>query len=630
MTKVGLRTRQRSRIHISASPAEPHGAVQHPTEDLMHARRLTLPLSLLFFACDQDEGDAQADDWEFPEWGQKSDELGAGLTSTRDTGVQVFDGYNRVVDAPVGRNCVLPEAGALDVAKFRAGGDVISTELQFVTTRKELEEKLGIDAQAKLKVGPLGGGGALSTSRTFRTSDKTLSILLRSRHMYTVINQERHKVTPEALQTLRSDAAQFTRECGTDYVSGVAYGAELLMLVQIETSSLAKTKAVQTKLEAAGIKAGSASLDPSLGSKFESALSDESVRVSASVESRGFVPTVDLSQLTKLDEAAFKIAAEAQKQLRASVEADKCHDQGTSGPGTCDGQKARGYLANGGRVAVPMGVLRQQFQKTANFPGEAAIVDGLLATSRAADEAISVLEDHAALYDAMVAIHADEVNAMTASDRAYDFAVYDISDALREDIDFNELVARAQTWSAVYDPVSGTEVKKLAKLMAPCWSRAQFGDYSDCKTRPEDTTVGKEILAKFIEYSTARIRPVFYDFSDKTLEEDAVSGECAAGSRPPTKSEAARLWNALERNPDIPASSNTEGHLTTDLGAWYDDAGKDCNGKEGAWIERLTTGAFAVGCYKGDQLLADDMELVVFCVPKAGIYGANVTKLPGT
>ncbi len=593
-------------------------------------KRLSLCLfAALPFACveDDDDDDAALD---FPDWGQKTDELGTGLTSTRDPGVQVFNGYNRVVDAPVGRACVLPQAGAVEKAKFGVGGDIITTELKFVTTRRELEETLDIDAQTKIKVGPLGGGAALSTSRTFRTSDKTLSILLRSRHSYTVINQERHDLVGSATTTLRTDPAKFTRECGTDYVAGVAYGAELVLLVQIETSTLEKRQEVQSKLEAAGIKAGPATLDPALGTKFQKALAEESVRVSATVESRGFVPSVDLSQLSKLDAAAFKIAGDAQTQLRASVENDKCHDQGGSGPGTCKGQKARGYLANGGRSAVPMGVLRQQFQNTANFPSEPAIVDGLLAAARAADEAISVLEDHADLYDAMVSIHADEVNAMTASDRPYDFAVYDITTALRADFDFTKLLARAQTWSAAYNPVSGTEVKKLAMLVSPCWSRAQFGDYTDCTTRPETTTAGKAILAKFAEYAKARIRPVFYDFADATLEEDDIIGECSPGWRPPTKSEASRLWDALERNPDIPLSTNTEDTLTGDRGAWYDDAGKDCNGEEGAWIERLGAGGFVTGCYEGDQLLADDMELVVFCVPKSGIYGANVTKLPGT
>lgn len=592
-----------------------------------------LPLCLLgclLAACSEDDADGDADGWDFPDWGQKTDELGSGLTSTRDPGVQVFNGYNRVADVPVGRACVLPAAGAVEKAKFRAGGDIITTELKFVSTRRELEESLEIDAQTKIKVGPLGGGAALNTTRSFRTNDKTLSILLRSRHVYTVINQERHDLAGDALTTLRADAAKFTRECGTDYVAGVAYGAELVLLIQIETSTLEEKMTVQTKLEAQGIKAGPASLDPALGTKFENALSEGSIHVSAIVESRGFVPTVDLSQLSKLDEAAFQIAGQAQQQLRASVEVDKCHDQGTSGPGTCGGQKARGYLANGARAAVPMGVLRQQFQNTSNFPSEPKIVDGLLAASRAADEAISVLEDHTDLYDAMVAIHADEVNAMTASDRPFDFSVYDTSNALREDFDFAKLLSRAQTWSAVYNPVSGTEVKKLAMLVSPCWSRAQFGDYADCKTRPENTTAGQQILAKFAEYATGRIRPVFYDFSDATLEEDDVIGECATGWRPPTRSEASRLWNAIERNPDIPLSSNTEDTLMTDRGAWYDDAGKDCTGEEGAWIERLSSGAFAVGCYEGDQLLADDMELVVFCVPKSGIYGANVTPLPGT
>ena len=175
--------------------------------------------------------------------------------------------------------------------------------------------------------------------------------------------------------------------------------------------------------------------------------------------------------------------------------------------------------------------------------------------------------------------------------------------------------------------VEGSEVKKLAKLVGPCWSRAQFGDYTDCGTRPADSAAGKEILAKFKEYSTARIRPISYRFEEAALENDDF-GKCGSGWRAPTKSEVARLWTALELNPDIPTASDTANMLETGTGAWYADSG-ECEAAEVAWIERLPNGEFADGCYAGGWL-TDDMELVTFCVPKSGIYGANVPKLPGT
>lgn len=579
-------------------------------------------------ACDTADDGSDPDAWQFPGWGQKSDELGSGLTPTRDLAVQIFDGYNRVVDTPTGRNCVLPQSGQLQLAEFRAGGDIIVADIQYLSTRKELEEALDIDAAAKIKVGPIGGGGTLGFSREFKSSDTTVAILLRSRHVYTVINQERHHITDESLATLESDAARFVRECGTDYVGGVAYGAEMAMLIQIEASSLEEKQKVESKLEAQGIKAGPASIDAELGASFQKAIANESVQVSVSVESRGFVPSVDLSVLGKLDADAFAVAAEAQAQMRASVLLDECHDQGDAGPGSCEGTPARGYLANGARAAVPMGLLRLPFSRAANFPGEQATVDGLLEISRDADTATSALEAYAELYDTMVSIWAEEVGAMVSSEAPYDYAIYDSSDQMRADFAFSELLDHAGDWAAAYDPGNGSEVDALADLVDDCWSRAQFADFSECQTWPEETDAGQAILATMAAYGEERIRAVYYTFVSKPHGFYDVPGKCAQGWRQPSKAEASRLWYAMERNPEIPACSDTDGHIQTGVGAWYDDNNLDCPSDQGAWIERLPSGEFSTGCYVDGGIFYNDMDLVVLCVPNSGVYGMDVFELP--
>jgi hypothetical protein len=587
----------------------------------------TLGLLLALSACSTESGD-DPDGWTFPQWGSKEDQIGTALTVTRDPSAQVFDGYNHVVDAAIRRNCVLPQDGGLDVAEFRAGGDLIATELRYLTSRKQLEQALDIDTQAKLALGPLGGNGQLALHRSFKSSDRTVSILLRSRHVYTVINQQSHAITSEALAVLESDPARFARECGTDYIAGVAHGAELVMLVQIETSTLDKKKEVQSKLEASGIKAGPATLDASLGAKFASALADEQVNVSVSVQSRGFVPSVDLAALSKLDGDAFAVAATAQKELRASVELDKCHDQGDDGPGTCGSAKARGYLANGARVAVPMGILRQQFQRTANFPSSTMLVDALLQSSRAADEAASVLEDYAELFDAMLAIHSDEVGAMIESERPFDFGIHDTTPAMREDFTYDEWVAHATTWADALDPDGGELVETLASALQPCWSRAEFMDFTDCALRPELTPGGQEVLTALADYGEARVRPVFYAAAASAVKHGDALGSCPKGWRLPSKSEANRLWFAIERNPDIAAPLNADGILATDRAAWYDDAGQDCASDQGAWLERSSTGEFQTGCYTPGGIFSSDLRLPAACVPKTGIWGTNVPEIP--
>jgi hypothetical protein len=588
----------------------------------------TLGLAFVLAACTTTDGREDSEGWTFPQWGSKEDQLGLALTVTRDPSAQVFDGYNHVVDAAIRKNCVLPEDGGLEFADFRAGGDLISTELSYLTSRKQLEQALDIDTQAKLALGPLNGSGQLELHRNFKSSERTVSILLRSRHVYTVINQQSHALTDEALAVLQADPAQFARECGTDYIAGVAHGAELVMLVQIESTTLDKKMQMQSKLEASGIKAGPASFDASLGASFMSALADESARVSVSVQSRGFVPSVDLAALAKLDGDAFAVAATAQKELRASVELDKCHDQGDAGPGACGGAAARGYLGNGARVAVPMGILRQQFQRTANFPSTPALVEALLSSSRAADQASSVLEDYAELYDGILAIHVDEVGAMMESERPFDFGIYDTTPAVREDFTFDEWLAHATSWAESFDPEDGDLVETLADALQPCWSRAEFMDFSECATKPEATSAGQAVLATMAEYAEARVRPVFYAAAEDAVEHDDALHSCPQGWRLPNESEASRLWYAIERNPEIAAPVNAEGRLMTDRAGWYDDAGQDCDSNEGAFLERLPDGTFTTGCFANGGFLASNLLLPVTCVPKTGVWGTNVPKLP--
>jgi hypothetical protein len=574
-----------------------------------------------------DGGSADPSEWEFPAWASKSDDIGSGLTSTRDPVVLAFDGYNHVADIPIGRNCVLPEPGQLEFASFRAGGDQLTTEFTYIDTRESLEEALGIDAAAAIKIGPLGGGGSLGIAKRFKSSNKSLAILLRTRQVYTVVNQDRHNLTGDALSMLQSDASQFVRECGTGYIAGVAYGAELTLLIQIEASTLDESKEVKTKLEAEGIKAGPAQIDGSLGTAFSRALSNENVKVSVHVEARGFVPQVDIGALGALDENAFTVAGEAQKELQASVARDKCHDQGDAGPGTCDGAAAKGYLANGARVAVPMGVLHQPFQRAANFPGGQAVVDSLLEVDRDANEAIATLVEYAELYRAMVGIHNDEVGAMLASDAPYEFMFYDNSDQPLQGVSFPQVQDYAATWAPAYEPDNGTQVRALADAVRDCWSRAQFGDFSDCQARPRETEAASEVMETMATYAEQRVRQVYYNFDATALNHGPAETACPPGSRQPSAAEATRLWFAVERNPAMPACTDIDAILEGDNGIWYDDGGASCAEEEGAWIEKGNDGTFRTGCHE-DGFFSDDPELVALCVPTSGVYGANIPELP--
>lgn len=586
--------------------------------------RVALVLSLGLAACEEGDAGLAPREWEFPTWVSKSDELGSGLTTTRDPALLVFDGYNHVSDTRVSRNCVLPEAGELDFASFRAGSDQFETKFTYIESREELEQALGIDAAASVKIGPLGGGGSLGIASEYKSSDKSLAILLRTRQMYTVVNQDRHHLTEEALGVLRAEPTRFVRECGTGYIAGVAYGAELSLLVQIEASTLEESKEVKAKLEAEGIRAGPVSIDASLGTAFTRALGDENVEVSVSVEARGFVPSADINSLGALDERAFMAAAEAQRELQASVSNDKCNDQGDAGGGTCGDRAASGYLANGFRAAVPMGVLHQPFQRAANFPGDSEVVDGLLSVDRDALTAVRTIREYAEIYRAMVGIHNDEVGGMLNSDTPYEFNVYDASDELQW-TSYEDLLAYAQFWAAAYEPQEGAEVRALAHAISDCWTRLQFSDFSECQTSLRVTDAGREILQTMDEYAEQRVRPLYFVADPDALTHSAAETACPAGWRQPNAAEASRLWFAVERDPGMPECKNADSLLEGDRAVWHDSA--ECTRDESGWIERAPDGTFRTGCH-ADRYFAYNPRLLSLCVPASGVFGASIPELP--
>lgn len=71
---------------------------------------------------------------------------------------------------------MLPADGGLELADFRAGGDVITTELSYLTSRKQLEQATGIDAQAKLGLGPLSGSASFGLNHSFAPASRTVLV----------------------------------------------------------------------------------------------------------------------------------------------------------------------------------------------------------------------------------------------------------------------------------------------------------------------------------------------------------------------------------------------------------------------------------------------------------------------
>lgn len=575
------------------------------------------------FGCDAATEASDPGSWEFPSWGSKEDALGEGLSRTTDLGVRVFEGFNAVTDASVGEACVRADGDTTGFTPFRAGATTSEESLEYIESLDQLHESLQLDATAQVKAGPLGVDASTSITREFKSSETALSILLRTKSTYLVINQNRLDLTDEASALATSDPAAFVRKCGTHFVGGVEYGAELRLLITIQTNSIEEREAIRAGLEAEGIQAGPTTIGAGLSTSLSEVLEQKGVTVTAHAETQGFQSSVSLTAIEQnpLDPSAMALAKEAVADMKASIAHDLCHDQGESAPGgTCNGTKALGYLANGGRSARPTGVELRAYRAAADFPDDPASIDAFLAQRRLAENALAFIEDHARLYAKVLRVHSEEVGGLLDSPNPFDYAIYNPNDEF-DWVTEQDLRKYAEMVLAGFDPENGSAVEIIADSLRDCWNRAESGDFGDCQGEPERL---QAVRALFDSYETQRIRPIYYHLVEDTLEWQDAEEACPAGFRLPNKYEATRLYTAVTANPAVPEPRFAD-VLDEEWALWVADEFGGCDQGSGLFLEFGTDGGNTF-CYE-NPALASDMELPVLCVPNAGPYGADVFDL---
>ncbi|MEM6991262.1 MAG: hypothetical protein AAF721_12210 [Myxococcota bacterium] len=571
--------------------------------------------------CDGESSLSDPDNWEFPTWQTKEDALGEGLTRTDDINARVFQGFNAVTDGSVGEECVLPKSGPISFAQFRAGSSTSEETLKYIESLDELQTSLQLDAKAQVKAGPLGVKASTSITKEFASSETSLSILLRSTAAYSVINQDNLELTDTARELATSDPAAFVRKCGTHFVSGVEYGAELRLLITIETNSVEEKERIRTELEAEGIQAGAATIDAGISTELSEVLKEEGVTVTARAETYGFQTSVSMTAVEKspLDPSAMATARKAVEEMKQSVARDMCNDQGEAAPGgVCDGNPALGYLANGSRSARPTGVELRAYRAAANFPDDIASIDAFLEQRRLAENAVAYIEDHARAYNKLLRTYNEEIGGLLRSPTKYDYAVYN-PDEVFEWVPQEELRKYAETMANGFDPDEGTGVSIIEDSLRECWDRAESGDFSGCQAEPKRLD---GLQALFDSYQTMRIRPIYYSVLPEALEWQDAQPECAPGTRLPDKFEATRLFTAITGNPNVPQPEHAD-TVDAPWAIWVGDKFGDCD--EGLLLELSNNGGETF-CYK-NPALDWDMELPAFCIPNAGPYGSEVPSL---
>ncbi len=574
--------------------------------------RALLPqlLACSLLACDGGGGDAEPDEsWAYPEAG-KEDALADGPNPTTDRGVEIFRGYNVVTDNALGIECVEPRA-----RRYRAGATAWSETMTVVESLEEFHSALGIDAKAQVKAGPLGVDAGGSFNNEFTSNENTLTLLLRARASYGVVNRDPVALTEDALALAQSSPAEFARHCGTHFIEGVEYGAELRVLISVETESFRDKEEIKSQLAASGISAGPATVGAELKTSVSEILEQRASRISAKAEAFGFNTSASLAAIegNPLDSAAG-LVEKIKTDLNTSIDADQCADGGG-----CASESIGGYEDNSNRSAAPVGVSKRTYRTATNFPKDTASLEAFRAHDNQIAGALTNVEKHARAYATVSSIYHQEIGAILESEVPYDFAIYGTGEFGSSAANQQKLIERAAQMRDVFNLDDGEAVALISDSIATCWDRAVQGDFTGC-----DETELDRVDALLDDYAERRIRPVYYLLpSDETVEwQDA---ECPDKTRLPDRFEASRLYAAVRRNQTIPEPRYTEEYFENEnFGIWVREPGF-CAQDEGAWVQ-FKANTLAAGCYE-NRLATVDIELPVLCVPTAGPFGASVREL---
>ena len=596
-------------IHVGA-PTVPTS--MRPPTPFRTLSAFLLPLLACGVAgCDDSANGAEADaeSWVYPQEG-KEDALADGPNPTTDRGVEVFRGYNVVTDSALGVECVEPQS-----RRYRAGATTWSETMTVVESLDELNTALGIDAKAQVKAGPLGVDAGVSFANEYNASGTTLTLLLRARATYGVVNRDAVTLTPDALALAQSSPAAFARHCGTHFIEGIEYGAELRVLISVETESFTDKEEIRSQLAVNGIQAGPATVGAEVKASVSEILEQRASRVSARADALGFSTSHSLAAIegNPFDSAAGLVES-IKKDLDASIEADQCAD----GSG-CSTESIGGYEENSNRSATAVGVAKRTYRSATNFPRDEATLEAFRTHDNDVAVALGTVEKHARAYALVSSVYQQEVGAILQADAPYDFALYRVGEFGTSAATQQTLLERANEVRDVFHPDTGQAVGLIVDSIATCWDRAVQGDFSGC-----NTTELASVDGLLDDYAERRLRPVYYLLgTDDTVEwQDA---QCPENTRLPDRYEASRLYAAVRRNQTIPAPRYTEDYFENEnFGVWVREPGY-CPQDHGVWVQFLSN-TLEVGCYE-NRFSTIDIELPVLCVPNAGPFGPRVLDL---
>lgn len=544
---------------------------------------------------------------------------------TANANVALLGGFDRLFDRTASR-CV-EKLPATETAPWTSGAFEPTFALDYVSSREQLAEELGVDLG--LKVQHLVGSAelGLQLTRQFRRSTRSVSLLLKARQEYSVVNHADLALSDWALQLLKTDLDAFVNRCGTHFVHGIRYAGELVVLITFNANDEESLSGLTSSL---GIRAGSRMTPFQVSGDLKVRLSQfakqEGISVTVQVAGRGF----SLSDGTHASDGLIQhivgseLNAETwtrldavRQNLNRSVAMDACRDAGEP---ECDGP---GYDANRFRAAQPTGVELGQYEALYGALGEAEVPLSYVHAQR--DRVEEYVRALAGLQEQMEKHFAYDLAPFLEAG-AGARAAYNVVPPGLPAFTLQGLTDTANHWADELRPQAGAQVGRQIQALIDtelaCWNAASRDVDHQCVPAglgAADTPAYRAFQEALLEYrSTARISPLRFRVGPGSLTFDEAQAFCneqrdadGARMRLPRRHETP-LLAVLVGYGDVNSTDPTTAGRNR---IWVDGGGEPCSPEQRTWTyfsvpetdrhDGLTCGG-----------LTERLPLV--CVPQAG------------
>ncbi len=571
-------------------------------------RFVHVPLIMLCVSCAADS-DPPLDDTD----GKNDGPNGDGPARTSLMGIQLFEGYNRMLDLGLSP-CVVP--GAVEI---KPGGSQDLTRITLVSSREELAKQLGVDLGLKFKFAVVDASAGVNFLNTFKATNTSVNVLVQAQQTYTKTNEgpdglkTQVALTDKASTLLTTNPPQFLAECGNKYVSGVTYAAETSMLLQFNTTSEEQAEQLKANIGLT-VNVPVVNAGGDFGLNLANEAKKQGVKVTMSVVAEGFsnngenaINFVQSLLGQNLTAETFTNLKTVRDEMKKSIDGDICRDGGGTDCGPAPTNRVR--------WARPSTVHLRPYTAVSNLP----VPNGLNRISKAVEAANDYVRALAALQNRMEANYLDEIAPFQLA-RKNNNVAYSVRDPAAPQYKIGELDRLAGEWEDKFRPEGvlgvGTLNKKIQQKLVACWNAVRDGAIEEeCVGEADALKESIDADAALTQYKDqARISPVRFKVTP-LIKGDQAAVECT--KQKDSRGLAMRLatWDETQRLGIVVALGAFPRSTLDEFMVWTEHSAQTCTlGTQRRTFRNTPTGDHGAFCRNTNDLFP------AVCVPTTGPF----------